>query len=117
MNTNNQNKTLKDSVSLDFQDSNLKINKGTNNSVCPLIKHKEGYQEETSNSTRQANVSCPLTFSNNKRPPNPIKIEINQLAKTWCELLLGQIQETRSRQKLQGAFEANSGENRYRNSN
>lgn len=114
MTTSLQNKTFKDSSSLDFQDPNLKVNRSVNGLVCPLTKHKEGYQEESSSSTRQAELSCPLPFSNNKRLPNPIKEEINQLAKTWCELLLGQIQEARSQQGLQSAFDTNPAENIYR---
>lgn len=42
------------------------------------------------------------------------KIDMDKLAQSWCELLLKQIQEAKTQQSLDGAFEANKGENIYR---
>lgn len=53
--------------------------------------------------------------TNSEQIHKPIsKAETDKLAQSWCELLLGQIQEARSRQSLVRANEANTGENIYR---
>jgi len=39
------------------------------------------------------------------------KIDVDKLAQSWCELLLGQIQEAHNQQKLTRAIEAKTIEN------
>lgn len=100
MNTNKPNKYFKDSSSLDFQDSNLKVNSNINSSVCPLIKHKEGYQEETTNLIERPELSSPLTNSNNRRPR--IQVSVEFAVEQWFRILLVNINSRNS--KLGGAF-------------
>jgi hypothetical protein len=58
---------------------------------CSSITYGE-ISRETNNYIKQTQLSCPLPNSKDTRPPL-IKEEINKLARSWCELLLGQIQE------------------------
>jgi len=94
MNTKTQIKTFKDSVSLEVRDCNKKVNR-TANEVATALIHKERYGEKSNNSIKQTQLTCPLPKSKDTRPPH-IKEEMNKLAKAWCELLLGQIQEVRN---------------------
>lgn len=55
-------------------------------------RHKERYQEKIINTTSQETPSCPLPILNNMVPPLEGD-EINRLAKSWCELILGQMIE------------------------
>lgn len=73
------------------------------------IKHKEGYVEETKKTINRAGLNGQLVQRNNARPP--IKEEINQLARSWCELLLGQVMEVKTQQSLTRAIEAKTIEN------
>lgn len=109
MNTENQNIDFLKTNSLNFQDSNLKVNKNSNSDITAHLNHKEVFDEKTSNSTKQARLNSQLILPKDNTPP--AKVEINQLAKTWCELLLNQMQETQSIQMLRSDFEAKSNEN------
>ena len=71
--------------------------------ACPK-KHKVGYQEKYPNTTNQASPSCPVTISNNAVPRLEAD-EINHLAKTWCEMILGFIQERNRLTQVQGAIQ------------
>src|SRR3989338_5677408 len=93
MTTNSENNTNSRVTSLDFQDSNLKINRNVIGSVSPLINTsqrgiKRGWAVDRE--LKDLVVNQPQTKDTT---PRPIKEEINQLAKSWCELLVGQMQE------------------------
>lgn len=61
---------------------------------CGSITYGE-ISRKPNNSIKQTQLTCPLPNPKDTRPPL-IKEDINQLAKAWCELLLGQIQEVRN---------------------
>lgn len=61
---------------------------------CSSITYRE-ISRKPNNSIKQTQLTCPLPNPKDTRPPL-IKEEINELAKVWCELLLGQIQEVRN---------------------
>lgn len=111
MNTETQNIDFLKTDSLNFRESNPKVDKSGSSvsSAFVIANHKERYEEETNNSNKETVLSCSLFLP--KDTPLPAKVEINQLAKTWCELLLNQMQETQSIQMLRSDFEAKSNEN------
>lgn len=60
---------------------------------CPEIS-KRGILSKTDKPRKETQLSCPLTKTNNTYPLN----DIDRLAQQWVQLLMDQIQETRSRQ-------------------
>jgi len=95
MNTKTNNKDFSKSSSLENQESNEVFNGNANSLITALINHKDRCGEKTNNSIKQTQLTCPLPNSKYTRP-SLIKEEMNKLAKAWCELLLGQIQEVRN---------------------
>lgn len=71
--------------------------------ACPK-KHKVRYESKSSNTTNQASPSCPLPISKDT-DPRPQADEINRLAKTWCSVVLGFIQERNRLTQIQGAIQ------------
>lgn len=59
--------------------------------ACPK-KHKVRCENKSSNTTNQASPSCGVTFSKDSTPIPQVD-EINRLAKAWCELVFGFIEE------------------------
>lgn len=55
-------------------------------------KHKVRCENKSVHTPNQASPSCPLPISNNAVPHLETD-EINRLAKAWCGLILGFIQE------------------------
>jgi len=106
MNTNNTFKSNEESLSHNFQDSNLKVNENSSSISSALISHGE-ISSKTNKFTEEAGIGCPLISPNNTHPSK----ETNRLAVTWCELLLNQMQETQSIQILRRDFEAKLNEN------
>lgn len=58
----------------------------------PLMRHKQGYKDKLTTTTNQASPSCPLPISKDTAPRLKVD-EISRLAKAWCGLILGFIQE------------------------
>lgn len=114
MNTENQNIDFLKTDSLNFRESNPKVDKkgSSVSSAFVISNHKERYEEKTDNSNKETGLSCSLILP--KDNTLPAKVEINQLAKTWCELLLNQMQETHDKPLFIGAFDPNLEENKYR---
>lgn len=110
MNTNKQNKTFKDSLSLEFQDSNQLFNKNGSKVTSAFMKSKGEILSKGRNSIKGNGLDgrCNQT---KEAAPRPTDREINRLAEAWCELLLRQIQEEKTQLSLERAIEANKGEN------
>lgn len=85
MNTNLQNKTIKDSVSLNFQDSNLKVNRSNNNSTSALISKGE-ISRENHSPTEKCDLCCPLPKRNKATPR--LKVSVEFAASQWFQILL-----------------------------
>ena len=100
MTTNLENNTISRVGSLEFQDSNKKVNRNGKSSTPALMKSKRGILSETNNPIKQTQLTCPLTKPNNAVP----RIDIDSLAQQWCQLLMDQVQEERSRVPLRSAF-------------
>ncbi|MCJ7805247.1 hypothetical protein MUP46_01205 [Patescibacteria group bacterium] len=100
MNTNLQNKTFKDPVSLDFQESNLKVNKNHNCSTSALISKGE-ISSKTNNPIKESEVCCPLTNSKDIAPHS--KVSIDFAASQWFQILLIHINS--KNKKLSGVLE------------
>jgi len=86
MNTNLQNKTFKDPVSLEFRDYTHKADSIRDTSTSALINHKERCKEKTNNLKKQSKIDYPLQNSNNKRPRNEVTVEF--AAKQLFQILL-----------------------------
>lgn len=94
MNTNLQNKTFKDPLSLEVQDSNLIVNKNTAGSTSALINRKERYGEKINNSIKEAGKDKDSTKSNNAAPR--VKVSIDFAAKQLFQILLIDIKRRNS---------------------
>jgi len=66
---------------------------------CPKISKRELLTDKAT-PTKATGVSCPLPFSKDTTP----RIDIDSLAQQWCQLLMDQVQEERSRKTLRSAF-------------
>jgi hypothetical protein len=88
MNTNNTFKSKEESVSHNFGDSNLKVNKngGSTSSAFVISNHKERYEEKTDNSIKETGLSSPLPKRNNTDPR--LKVSVDFAASQWFQILL-----------------------------
>lgn len=50
--------------------------------------------------TKSTGLDCPLPFSKDTSPHN----DIDRLAQQWCQLLMNQVQEERSKRPIRSAF-------------
>jgi hypothetical protein len=88
MNTKHTFKSKEESVSLNFQDSNLKVNKDTDNLDTAFMiegcktDHKEVCEEKTNNSTKETRLSSPLILPNNTGLGHPRKTHVNPIVET-----------------------------------
>ncbi len=81
MNTKTPFKSKEESVSLDFQDSNLKVNKDNNNSTSALISKGE-ISMGNHNSTEKSDPGCPLPKSKDIARGRSIRTIINPIVET-----------------------------------
>lgn len=58
--------------------------------ACPVV-HKERCQIKSTITQKESNSTKPATQTNNNTPHGA---ELDKLAKAWCELVLGFMQET-----------------------
>lgn len=86
MKTNKQNKTFEDSLSLENEESNLKVNRNANGSVSALVKHKEGYRENPKKTINKVGLNGQLVQGNNHTPQGEVSIEF--AAKQLFQILL-----------------------------
>lgn len=63
---------------------------------CSLISKRELLRKKN-DPRKQTKLDSPLLLPNNARP-HQAQDEVNNLAKAWCELVLGQILETHHNQ-------------------
>lgn len=66
---------------------------------CPSIS-KRGIKGRINKPTKATQLTCPLPKTNNAGP----RIDIDSLAQQWCQLLMDQVQEERSKKPLRSAF-------------
>lgn len=66
---------------------------------CPSIS-KRGIKGGLNKPNKATQLTCPLTKTNNAG----LRIDIDSLAQQWCQLLMDQVQEERSRKPLRSAF-------------
>ncbi len=95
MTTNLENNTISRVTSLDFQDSNLKVNRNVNGSVSALVKHKEGYREKPEETINKAGLNGQLVQSKDTAPHTQVSVEF--AAKQLFQILLMDIQYRNSK--------------------
>jgi len=66
---------------------------------CPSIS-KRGIKGRVNKPTKATQLTCPLPFSKDTTP----RIDIDSLAQQWCQLLMDQVQEDRSKKPIRSAF-------------
>lgn len=90
-----ENNTISRVTSLDFQDSNLKVNRNANGSVSALINHKEGYREEANNSIKGNRIDRRLVQSKDIAPREEVSVDF--AASQWFRILLVHINNRNSK--------------------
>ena len=101
MNTNNTFESKKESVSHNFQDSNLKVNRSNDSSTSALISKGE-ISSKTNNSIEESGLECPLPKSNNTAPR--LKVSVDFAASQWFQILL--ININNRNKKIDGVLES-----------
>ena len=104
MNTNNTFKSNEESLSHNFQDSNLKVNRSTDGLDTALLIDKRSKAEilsKTNKFTEETGIGCPLPKSNNTHPR--LKVSVDFAASQWFQILL--IHLNSKNKKLSGVFE------------
>ncbi len=100
MNTNLQNKTFKDSVSLEVQESKQIFNRNVNCSASALISKRE-ISVKTNNSIKQSGVDCGSVQMKDNTPR--IQVTVEFAAKQLFQILLVDIK--RRNTQLNGELE------------
>ena len=85
MNTNLQDKTLKDSVSLNFGDSNLIVNKKDLQLAAALTSQREILSKTNSN-TKRDDICYPLQKSKDTTPR--LQVSVDFAAEQWLQIVL-----------------------------
>jgi len=98
-----QNKSLEESNSLNFQESNKVFNKNRTNAVSALViaNHKERYQEKTDISKKQAGLNGLLAKPKDNTPRQLVNVDF--AASQWFQILLIHINSRNK--KLSGVLE------------
>ena len=86
MTTNLENNTISRVNSLEFQDSNKKVNRNGNSNTPALMKSKRGISTKTNNSIKQTGLTSPLPFSKNTTPRDPVSVSF--AVDQWFRILL-----------------------------
>jgi len=100
MNTNNTFKSNEESLSHNFQDSNLKVNENSSSISSALISHGE-ILHKTNKFIEETGIGCPLPKSNKVSPR--LKVSVDFAASQWFQILL--IHLNSKNKKLSGVFE------------
>lgn len=102
MNTNNTFKSKEESLSLNFQDSNLKVNRNTNSSTSHLIStSKREISGKTNNSIKQFGEGSLLAQPKDNTPR--LEVSVDFAASQWFQILLIHINSRNK--KLSGVLE------------
>lgn len=93
--TNLENNTIPRVPSLEVQDLYKSFNRNVNSSTTPLVKHKEGYKEETNNSIKGNGIDRRLTQRKDTTPR--IQVSVDFAAKQLFQILLVDIKYRNSK--------------------